>query len=76
MSGGREARRLRVERFGAGGYLLHPFPGFVTGYDIVGVVEEASVLAPAIRPGTRVVALLPRMGEKLVIRFPGATSSG
>jgi NADPH:quinone reductase-like Zn-dependent oxidoreductase len=46
----------------AGGYLLHPFPGFTTGYDIVGVVEEGSAHAPAIRPGARVAALLPRMG--------------
>jgi NADPH:quinone reductase-like Zn-dependent oxidoreductase len=46
----------------AGGYLLHPFRGFTTGYDIVGVVEEGSALAPAIRPGARVAALLPRMG--------------
>lgn len=46
----------------AGGYLLHPVPGFTTGYDVVGVVEEGSSLAPGVRPGVRVAALLPRMG--------------
>ncbi len=46
----------------AGGYLLHPLPGFATGYDIAGVVEEATGRAPGIRPGDRVAALLPGMG--------------
>lgn len=43
-----------------GRYLLHPRPGFVSGYDLAGTV----ISSPDARfsPGERVVAIMPRMG--------------
>lgn len=46
----------------SGGYLLHPVPGFTTGYDLVGVVVDAPASARFLRPGARVAAFLPGMG--------------
>ncbi|MDN4613963.1 zinc-binding dehydrogenase [Leifsonia sp. F6_8S_P_1B] len=47
-----------------GGYVLQPMPGFVTGYDFVGVLESESAVSVALglRAGARVVGTLPRMG--------------
>lgn len=45
-----------------GGYLLHPRPGFTTGYDFVGVVESTPRRSSQIPVGTRVAGILPRMG--------------
>jgi NADPH:quinone reductase len=48
----------------AGDYLLQPRPGFVPGYDFVGVVEIAGAGAAdrGLLPGTRVAGCLARMG--------------
>lgn len=47
-----------------GGYILQPRPGFVTGYDLVGVLETESAVSVALglRTGMRVAGMLPRMG--------------
>lgn len=47
-----------------GGYVLQPLPGFITGYDFVGVLESESAvsLALGLRTGARVAGALPRMG--------------
>ncbi len=46
-----------------GGYLLHPVPGFTTGYDFVGTVERLPASgSPHIAVGDRVAGILPRMG--------------
>ncbi|WP_314149510.1 zinc-binding dehydrogenase [uncultured Leifsonia sp.] len=47
-----------------GGYVLQPVPGFVTGYDLVGVLETESAVSVALglRAGMRVAGVLPRMG--------------
>lgn len=49
-----------------GGYALQPFPGFTPGYDLIGVLETETALSVALglRVGTRVAALLPRMGAQ------------
>ena len=45
-----------------GGYLLQPRPGFVPGYDLVGIVEASATRNPTVfPPGMRVAAVLPRM---------------
>ena len=48
----------------AGDYLLQPRPGFVPGYDFVGVLETADAAAErrGLVPGTRVAGCLARMG--------------
>ena len=48
----------------AGDYLLQPRPGFVPGYDFVGVLETADAAAErrGLLPGTRVTGCLARMG--------------
>lgn len=48
-----------------GGYVLQPWPGFVPGYDFVGVLETESAVSVALglRAGTRVAGVLPRMGS-------------
>lgn len=48
-----------------GGYLLQPLPGFVPGYDFVGVLETESAVSVALglRTGARVAGVLPRMGS-------------
>lgn len=47
-----------------GGYVLQPVPGFVPGYDFVGVLETESAVSAALglRTGARVAGVLPRMG--------------
>jgi NADPH:quinone reductase-like Zn-dependent oxidoreductase len=47
-----------------GGYVFQPLPGFVTGYDFVGVLESESAVSVALglRTGARVAGALPRMG--------------
>ncbi|MEN2742745.1 hypothetical protein ABCS02_33640 [Microbacterium sp. X-17] len=47
-----------------GGYVLQPVPGFVPGYDFVGVLETESAVSAALglRTGSRVAGVLPRMG--------------
>lgn len=47
-----------------GGYVLQPVPGFVPGYDFVGVLETESAVSVALglRTGARVAGVLPRMG--------------
>lgn len=47
-----------------GGYVFQPFPGFVTGYDFVGVLETESAVSTVLgmRAGARVAGVLPRMG--------------
>jgi hypothetical protein len=47
-----------------GDYLLQPRPGFVPGYDFVGVLEtvDAAATRRGLRPGTRVAGCLARMG--------------
>ncbi|MDR6972599.1 zinc-binding dehydrogenase [Leifsonia shinshuensis] len=47
-----------------GGYILHPVPGFVTGYDFVGelLTESAVSLALGLRSGAVVAGVLPLMG--------------
>jgi NADPH:quinone reductase-like Zn-dependent oxidoreductase len=49
----------------SGGYLLQPRPGFVPGYDFVGVLETADSAATrrGLRPGMRVTGCLARMGS-------------
>jgi NADPH:quinone reductase len=49
----------------SGGYLLQPRPGFVPGYDFVGVLETANAAAAhrGLRPGMRVTGCLARMGS-------------
>lgn len=49
----------------AGDYLLQPRPGFVPGYDFVGVLETVDDTAArrGLRPGMRVAGCLPRMGS-------------
>jgi NADPH:quinone reductase-like Zn-dependent oxidoreductase len=48
----------------SGGYLLQPRPGFVPGYDFVGVLETENAAAARreLRPGMRVTGCLARMG--------------
>lgn len=48
-----------------GGYMIQPTPGFVPGYDFVGVLETESAVSVALglRTGARVAGLLPRMGS-------------
>jgi NADPH2:quinone reductase len=48
-----------------GGYLLQPTPGFIPGYDFVGVIDSGSAEAAKAGwlPGTRVAGCLPRMGS-------------
>ncbi len=48
-----------------GGYALQPTPGFVPGYDFVGVLETESAVSVALglRAGIRVTGVLPRMGS-------------
>lgn len=58
-----------------GGYLLHPFPGFVSGYDLVGTVEavDAHGAARGLSVGQRVAAVLPRMGgHATAVTIPSA----
>lgn len=47
-----------------GEYVLQPWPGFVSGYDFVGVLESESAVSVALglRTGSRVAGVLPRMG--------------
>ncbi|MEY9852989.1 NADPH2:quinone reductase [Leifsonia sp. EB41] len=47
-----------------GGYALQPVPGFVPGYDFVGVLETESAVSAALglRAGARVAGVFPRMG--------------
>jgi len=49
----------------AGDYLLQPRPGFVPGYDFVGVLETVDGAASrrGLRPGMRVAGCLARMGS-------------
>jgi NADPH2:quinone reductase len=49
----------------AGDYVLQPRPGFVPGYDFVGVLEtvDATASRGGLRPGTRVTGCLARMGS-------------
>lgn len=46
-----------------GGYLFQPVPGFVPGYDVVGVLETESAVSVALglRRGARVAGLFPSM---------------
>ncbi|WP_426626209.1 alcohol dehydrogenase catalytic domain-containing protein [Leifsonia sp. McL0607] len=48
-----------------GGYMIQPTPGFVPGYDFVGVLETESAVSVALglRTGARVAGVLPRMGS-------------
>lgn len=48
-----------------GGYLLEPRPGFVPGYDFVGLLESVDSAAArrGLRPGMRVAGCLARMGS-------------
>lgn len=48
-----------------GGYVFQPVPGFVPGYDFVGVLESESAVSVALglRTGARVAGVLPRMGS-------------
>jgi NADPH:quinone reductase-like Zn-dependent oxidoreductase len=47
-----------------GGYVLHPAPGFIGGYDFVGelLTESAVSVALGLREGATVVGVLPGMG--------------
>jgi NADPH:quinone reductase len=47
-----------------GGYLLHPRPGFIPGYDFVGRLESTNEETKRLRlqEGDRVAGILPRMG--------------
>lgn len=47
-----------------GDYLLHPFTGFVSGYDFVGVLERVDRAGRerALTPGQRIAGILPNMG--------------
>lgn len=47
-----------------GGYLFHPRPGFVAGYDFVGTLETSNAQAASLgfEPGARVTGILPSMG--------------
>ena len=47
-----------------GGYVLHPAPGFISGYDFVGelLTESAVSVALGLREGATVVGVLPGMG--------------
>jgi NADPH2:quinone reductase len=49
----------------SGDYLLQPRPGFVPGYDFVGVLETVDAAADrrGLRPGMRVTGCLARMGS-------------
>jgi NADPH2:quinone reductase len=49
----------------SGDYLLQPRPGFVPGYDFVGVLETVDSAADCrgLRPGIRVMGCLARMGS-------------
>src|SRR5262249_42965609 len=49
----------------SGNYLLQPRPGFVPGYDFVGVVETdtAAAARKGLRAGMRVIGCLARMGS-------------
>jgi NADPH:quinone reductase-like Zn-dependent oxidoreductase len=47
----------------SGNYVLKPRPGFVPGYDLVGVLETSNASAErGLVPGTRVMGCLARMG--------------
>lgn len=51
-----------------GDYLLQPLPGFVPGYDFVGVVERLPVGDPSgLHVGQRVAGVLPRMGAHATV---------
>lgn len=47
-----------------GDYLLHPLPGFISGYDFVGVLKTvtASARRRGLEQGQRVAGILPNMG--------------
>ena len=47
-----------------GGYVLHPAPGFIGGYDFVGelLTESAVSVALGLREGATVIGVLPGMG--------------
>jgi NADPH2:quinone reductase len=47
-----------------GGYLLHPAPGFISGYDFVGRLETTNEQTKrfGLSEGDRVAGILPRMG--------------
>jgi NADPH2:quinone reductase len=49
----------------SGDYLLQPRPGFIPGYDFVGVLETVDAAAErrGLRPGMRVTGCLARMGS-------------
>jgi NADPH2:quinone reductase len=49
----------------SGDYLLQPRPGFIPGYDFVGVLETVDAAADrrGLRPGMRVTGCLARMGS-------------
>jgi NADPH:quinone reductase len=49
----------------AGDYLLQPLPGFIPGYDFVGVLETVDAAAErrGLQPGIRVTGCLARMGS-------------
>src|SRR3954467_3975105 len=49
----------------SGDYLVQPRPGFVPGYDFVGVLETVDAAAErrVVRPGIRVTGCLARMGS-------------
>lgn len=58
-----------------GGYLLHPLPGFTTGYDFVGIIAETDSAAAkqGLSVGDRVAGILPRMGAHATqIRVPAS----
>ncbi|HMR49146.1 MAG TPA: hypothetical protein PKE40_04730 [Arachnia sp.] len=58
-----------------GDYLLHPVPGFVSGYDVVGVLERVDGAGSALglQVGQRVAGILPRMGAHATwLTVPGS----
>ncbi|QEO10213.1 zinc-binding dehydrogenase [Protaetiibacter larvae] len=59
----------------AGDYLLHPFRGFITGYDVVGVLEslDADATRQGLAVGQRVAAVVPDMGAHAsIVVLPGS----
>ena len=58
-----------------GDYLLHPFPGFVSGYDFIGIVEfiDRPALSLGLSVGDRVAGVLPGMGAHATrLRVPSS----
>lgn len=69
-----------------GGYVFQPVPGFVPGYDFIGILESESAVSVALglRTGARVAGVLPRMGAHatrlvvsptFLVAVPGALAS-